>query len=114
MGHDHYNDVMRVVSLKGIHGARRAKIHEGWAIPQVVDHGVDAVTVVNMAHLARDFFTLPLEDEFKMLDQMSGPARKLHVHADENSDDGANPPKVEEKPIHRPPKVNLNEISTVL
>jgi hypothetical protein len=50
----------------GIDSARRVEIRtrvtvacEDW----VVDHGVDATTVADMAHLAHDYFTLPPEDK---------------------------------------------------
>jgi naringenin 3-dioxygenase len=68
-----------VVSLEGIDdgGARRAEIRarvaaacEDWGIFQVVDHGVDAALVADMARLARDFFALPAEDKLRF--DMSG------------------------------------------
>ena len=75
-------------------GARRAEIRdrvaaacEDWGIFQVVDHGVDAALVADMARLARDFFALPPEDKLRF--DMSGGKKggfivssHLQVHAD--------------------------------
>lgn len=75
--HDRFSDEVPVVSLEGIDGARRAEIRarvaaacEDWGIFQVVDHGVDAALVADMARLARDFFALPPEDKLRF--DMSG------------------------------------------
>jgi naringenin 3-dioxygenase len=78
--HDRFRDEVPVVSLEGIDdggGARRAEIRdrvaaacEDWGIFQVVDHGVDAALVAEMARLARDFFALPAEDKLRF--DMSG------------------------------------------
>jgi len=77
--HDRFSDEVPVVSLEGIDGggARRAEIRdrvaaacEDWGIFQVVDHGVDAALVADMARLARDFFALPAEDKLRF--DMSG------------------------------------------
>jgi naringenin 3-dioxygenase len=77
--HDRFSDEVPVVSLEGIDGggARRAEIRarvaaacEDWGIFQVVDHGVDAALVAEMARLARDFFALPAEDKLRF--DMSG------------------------------------------
>ena len=77
--HDRFSDEVPVVSLEGIEGggARRAEIRdrvaaacEDWGIFQVVDHGVDAALVADMARLARDFFALPPEDKLRF--DMSG------------------------------------------
>lgn len=75
--HDRFSDEVPVVSLQGIDGARRAEIRdrvaaacEDWGIFQVVDHGVDAALVADMARLARDFFALPAEDKLRF--DMSG------------------------------------------
>lgn len=77
--HDRFSDDVPVVSLQGIDddGARRDEIRarvaaacEDWGIFQVVDHGVDAELVAEMARLARDFFALPAEDKLRF--DMSG------------------------------------------
>jgi hypothetical protein len=60
--HDRFSSEVPVVSLEGIDGggARRAEIRdrvaaacEDWGIFQVVDHGVDAALVAEMARLLR-------------------------------------------------------------
>ncbi|WVZ87541.1 hypothetical protein U9M48_034164 [Paspalum notatum var. saurae] len=70
--HDSFSDEVPVVSLDGIDGARRAEIRarvaaacEGWGIFQVVDHGVDAALVADMARLAREFFALPPDEKLR-------------------------------------------------
>ncbi|KAJ1273312.1 hypothetical protein BS78_06G270500 [Paspalum vaginatum] len=70
--HDSFSDEVPVVSLQGIDGARRAEIRarvaaacEGWGIFQVVDHGVDAALVADMARLAREFFALPPDEKLR-------------------------------------------------
>ncbi|XP_066327141.1 flavanone 3-dioxygenase 1-like [Miscanthus floridulus] len=75
--HDRFSDEVPVVSLEGIDGVRRTEIRdrvaaacEDWGIFQVVDHGVDAALVADMARLARDFFALPPEDKLRF--DMSG------------------------------------------
>ena len=77
--HNRFSDEVPVVSLEGLDGggARRAEIRdrvaaacEDWGIFQVVDHGVDAALVAEMARLARDFFALPAEEKLRF--DMSG------------------------------------------
>jgi naringenin 3-dioxygenase len=80
VAHDRFSDEVPVISLDGIDdadGARRAEIRdrvaaacEGWGIFQVVDHGVDAALVAEMARLSREFFALPAEDKLRY--DMSG------------------------------------------
>ncbi|XP_062183839.1 flavanone 3-dioxygenase 1-like [Phragmites australis] len=80
VAHDCFSDDVPVVSLEGIDdvgGARRAEIRarvtaacEDWGIFQVVDHGVDAALVADMARLAREFFALPPEEKLRF--DMSG------------------------------------------
>jgi naringenin 3-dioxygenase len=77
VAHDSFSDVVPVVSLEAIDGARRAEIRarvaaacEDWGIFQVVDHGVDAALVAEMTHLASGFFALPPEDKLRF--DMSG------------------------------------------
>lgn len=79
-----YNDFSHdipVISLDGIDEAssssKRADIcrkiveaFEEWGIFQVVDHGVDADLVSDMARLAREFFALPPEEKLRF--DMSG------------------------------------------
>jgi naringenin 3-dioxygenase len=76
--HDSFSDEVPVISLDGIDdGARRAEIRarvaaacEDWGIFQVVDHGVDAALVAEMARLAREFFALPPQEKLRF--DMSG------------------------------------------
>nr|TKW24058.1 hypothetical protein SEVIR_3G027600v2 [Setaria viridis] len=76
--HDSFSDEVPVISLDGIGGGeRRAEIRarvaaacEDWGIFQVVDHGVDAALVAEMARLARDFFALPPQEKLRF--DMSG------------------------------------------
>ncbi|KAK3143461.1 hypothetical protein QOZ80_4AG0300630 [Eleusine coracana subsp. coracana] len=77
VAHDAFSDVVPVVSLEGIDGARRAEIRarvaaacEDWGIFQVVDHGVDPALVADMTRLAREFFALPPADKLRF--DMSG------------------------------------------
>ncbi|KAM0929916.1 hypothetical protein ACQ4PT_001285 [Festuca glaucescens] len=79
VAHDRFSDEVPVISLHGIDdgGARRAEILdrvvaacEGWGVFQVVDHGVDAALVAEMARLSREFFALPAEDKLRY--DMSG------------------------------------------
>ncbi|KAL6844424.1 hypothetical protein ACP4OV_026097 [Aristida adscensionis] len=80
VAHNHFSDEVPVVSLEGIDdrgGARRAEIRarvaaacEEWGIFQVVDHGVDAALVADMARLAREFFALPPAEKLRF--DMSG------------------------------------------
>ncbi|KAL6600330.1 hypothetical protein ACP70R_045130 [Stipagrostis hirtigluma subsp. patula] len=73
VAHDHFSGEVPVVSLEGIGGgARRGEIRarvaaacEDWGIFQVVDHGVDAALVADMARLAREFFALPPEEKLR-------------------------------------------------
>ncbi|WVZ87242.1 hypothetical protein U9M48_033913 [Paspalum notatum var. saurae] len=80
--HDSFSDEVPVISLAGVDdvagdGARRAEIRarvaaacEDWGIFQVVDHGVDAALVAEMARLSRAFFALPPEEKLRF--DMSG------------------------------------------
>uniref|UniRef100_A0A0D9WAR8 flavanone 3-dioxygenase n=1 Tax=Leersia perrieri TaxID=77586 RepID=A0A0D9WAR8_9ORYZ len=77
VAYNKFSDAVPVVSLRGIDGEARAEIRarvaaacEAWGIFQVVDHGVDAALVADMARLARGFFALPPEE--KLLFDMSG------------------------------------------
>jgi naringenin 3-dioxygenase len=77
VAHDRFSDEVPVISLHGIDDARRTEIRarvaaacEGWGIFQVVDHGVDAALIAEMARLSRDFFALPAEDKLRY--DMSG------------------------------------------
>ncbi|KAG8066570.1 hypothetical protein GUJ93_ZPchr0004g39993 [Zizania palustris] len=81
VAYNQFSDDVPVISLRGIDGgvggAARAEIRarvaaacEEWGIFQVVDHGVDAALVAEMARLARDFFALPPEDKLRF--DMSG------------------------------------------
>ena len=95
VAHDRFSDEVPVVSLDGIDddARRRAEIRdrvaeacEGWGIFQVVDHGVDAALVDEMARLSREFFALPAEDKLRY--DMSGGKKggfivssHLQVHA---------------------------------
>nr|BAD86791.1 Flavanone 3-hydroxylase [Iris x hollandica] len=71
-----FSDEIPVISLEGIDeagdGGRREEIRrkiaaacEDWGIFQVVDHGVDAGLVADMARLAREFFALPPEEKLR-------------------------------------------------
>lgn len=77
VAYNQFSDAVPVISLQGIDEAARAEIRarvagacEEWGIFQVVDHGVDAGLVADMARLARDFFALPPEDKLRF--DMSG------------------------------------------
>ncbi|KAF0890947.1 hypothetical protein E2562_005070 [Oryza meyeriana var. granulata] len=77
VAYNQFSDAVPVISLQGIDGAARPEIRasvaaacEGWGIFQVLDHGVDAELVADMARLARDFFALPPEDKLRF--DMSG------------------------------------------
>ncbi|KAK2971445.1 hypothetical protein RJ640_020851 [Escallonia rubra] len=69
-----FSNEIPVISLAGIEESdrRRAEIFrkiveacEDWGIFQVVDHGVDADLVSDMARLAREFFALPPEEKLR-------------------------------------------------
>lgn len=75
VAHDAFSDEIPVISLEGVDdeaNGRREEIRgkivaacEEWGIFQVVDHGVDAGLVADMARLAREFFALLPEEKMR-------------------------------------------------
>nr|UWK01857.1 flavanone-3-hydroxylase [Erythronium umbilicatum]UWK01858.1 flavanone-3-hydroxylase [Erythronium umbilicatum] len=79
VAYNFFSNDIPVISLAGLDDDEKVRTQicdkivaacEDWGIFQVVDHGVDAALVADMARLAREFFALPPEEKLRF--DMSG------------------------------------------